>query len=188
MAKDEKKKRPAAHEAIIKMLTEATKKSIERYLFTFADMYALGTVAPAKAIPKLIEVLQKALGLVSEEAQSWMTNLLKMAIKELQDQLAEAKSRDNTMDVAIHGGKLVLESGLAFEVDPSDKALKKFGFKFGQRVIVLHSRKGLVIGVAPMVVQGMSVEMGIDVVWVKLEEEEGKFCFSSDPKNEFQLY
>ena len=100
MATDEKKKRPAAHEAIIKILTEATGKSIGSYLFAFADMYGLGAVAPAKAIPELIEAFRKALGSISEEkeAEPWMANIVNLSVKELQAQLAEARSEENALE------------------------------------------------------------------------------------------
>jgi len=108
MATDEKKKRPAAHEAIIKILTEATGKSIGSYLFAFADMYGLGAVAPAKAIPELIEAFRKALGSISEEkeAEPWMANIVNLSVKELQAQLAEARSKECIKSIGSTGAIL----------------------------------------------------------------------------------
>ena len=52
--------------------------------------------------------------------------------------------------------------GEPFEVDTSDEACRKFGFKHGDRVVHPHTGPGTVIGVAPAT-EGLDPEP--DVLW-----------------------
>ena len=93
MAKNEKKKRPPAHETAMKLLAE-DKNGV--YLSTFIRMYSLGTMVPVEAIPELIETLQETWNSISESTGPIMLfpkGMLNEAILELQDQLTEAEAK-----------------------------------------------------------------------------------------------
>jgi len=68
--------------------------------------------------------------------------------------------------------KKMVESveGKHFEVDISDEACGKFGFKYGQR-ITIYEKGGIVVGVAPI------DNSERKVLWIALDRDNGKVCF-----------
>ena len=90
----EKKKRLTAHETAIKLLTKDAPESIPSYLAVFVEVYGLGTVVPARAIPDLIKALQKAFDSAPEKTKEWLKEMFKVAIQQLREQLTEAKKTE----------------------------------------------------------------------------------------------
>jgi len=89
----EKKKRFTAHEMAIELLTKGTAKSISTHFLTFIEVYSIGTIVPAKAIPELIEALHRGHSFLITTTIT-KEEIFKKAIQELQDQLAEAKKTE----------------------------------------------------------------------------------------------
>jgi len=64
--------------------------------------------------------------------------------------------------------------GKPFEVDTTDEACGKFGFKHGDRIVDNNNgEKGTVMGVA-----GMGVGKGKETLWYALDCDKGKVSYS----------
>jgi hypothetical protein len=70
---------------------------------------------------------------------------------------------------------------LVFSVDISDEACRKFGFEHKEKILDLYGRPGLVIGVAPMPESSECIDQGEDILWISLDEHNGKVCFFPNP-------
>lgn len=73
-------------------------------------------------------------------------------------------------------------NGLVFEVEISDEACEKFGFKHGEKVLDPFKREAVVIGVAPLFAKSGCVSQGTDVLYIELSETPGKVCFFPNPE------
>lgn len=71
--------------------------------------------------------------------------------------------------------------GQVFQVDTSSEACAKFGFAPGQKIADPYNRKGVVVGVAPLPEKSACLEKGTDVLFILLDELNGKVCFFPEP-------
>ena len=71
--------------------------------------------------------------------------------------------------------------GEPFEVDTSDEACSKFGFKHGDRIKHPEAGLGTVIGVAPAK-EGVNPEL--DVLWYAIDGRGGRVSYSYSSKIE----
>jgi len=168
----EKKKRPTAtaHERAIELLTKSSSGFTTSYLVTFVTMYKLGTIVPVKAIPELIEALQKAFDSVPSQTKKTLEEPFELAIQQLSEQLA------NTLK------EVTSIAGSIFEVDASDEACQRFGFKPGQRVSIApdwdeNQAQGIVVGVAPV-----PEIVGSNELWIAFDKNDGKVSSVTNPR------
>jgi len=146
----EKKKRFTAHEMAIELLTKGTAKSISAHFLTFIEVYSQGTVVPAKAIPELIEALRRGHSfLITTTITTEET--FKKAIQELQDQLAEAKSKEEASEFITFDSEfwvsddeeiIVLSSFKITELLSSVKKMKERGYQLSGNIQIIGDSKG----------------------------------------------
>jgi hypothetical protein len=72
-------------------------------------------------------------------------------------------------------------NGQSLEVDISDEACEKFGFRHGEKISDQSGRFGVVVGVAPIPMPSRCTEAGTGVLWISIDGSEGRVCFFPDP-------
>jgi hypothetical protein len=85
----------------------------------------------------------------------------------------------STLEVTVIDGRVL-------NVDISNEACGKFGFKHGEKIIAPLERPGVVVGVAPIPESSGCTEAGDNMLWVALDGLGGKVCFFPDPASTLQ--
>ena len=74
-------------------------------------------------------------------------------------------------------------NGKTLEVDISEEACARFGFKPGQRIHEpLYGMDGTVVGTAPMPLSSPCQNQGDEMLWLEMDNMEGRVCFFPNPE------